>query len=707
MPCNPGDLTFTEPDGPRGPSLPGFGDPFAPELPDLHALIPDGFPEDLLEILDLLQFILPSGVMKPSLSLNFGKDIFDGIMSLLDKFMPFLMVYKFFLPILELIICIIEVLCAIANPFKLIRALKRLFRTCLPNFLSLFPIFALIMMIISLLLLILALIEYIIGQIIKMILIILKNIRTIVKAIIKHDGPSVLKALKKLGLLLCGFQNLFALFGILKIIIDIIKDMLKLVFAIPPCDDGDSTDQDKCCTTDVCPDFIRNNEELVRTTGTFKYLNQVSVSSGLSLPALFTSLNFDLRSESWQFYDSQAALAEAIYNITDAYDLPEGVEQVFFPTDATYNASTPIKQAPYTVDLKLYYDPVGCGAMGEGVARYVYFNDCIVTFAPTTNLSLFDNSTATIANGVIKLAGGVGREANGSQLVIDGNNATLENFIHYSAVVSTNPTLDISDGYVFNDIEYTFKIKHEVLLQKALITLGCIPTVALDRTFINTAFGGNASLNLALLDALVNGSGSTFPDIAAAQECLTTAITNLRNNISEAGVAAFQAQTTVCLNKLKDDTGSALGSLVGIGFDASASAFTTDLEIQFTSKPIVVSVALKERNGQPLVSKFPAELAADIANRITPTISFGEIGPFQYDGVEFFTANLTSAKSGAGTVKVMFDNQQLTTINNPEDVSELPSITEQVLNYAFIFSAASEVDGKPKRDEGDISREGE
>lgn len=704
MPCNPGDLTFTEPDGPKGPSLTGFGEPFAPDLPDLHLEVPEGFPEDLLKVLDLLQFILPSGVIKPSMSPNYGKDIFDGIMSLLDKFMPFLMVYKFFLPILELIICIIEVLCAMANPFKLIRALKRLFRTCLPNFLSLFPIFALIMMIISLLLLILTLIEYIIAQIIKIIIIILKNIRTIVKAITKHDGPTILGALKKLGMLICSFQNLFALFAIIKIIIDVIKDMLKLVFAIPPCDDGDSSDEDKCCTTDVCPNFIRNNEELIRATGTLKYLNQVSVPSGLALPVLFIRLNFDLRSESWQFYDDQAILADAIYNITAAYDLEPGVAQVFFPTDATYNAGTPPRQAPYTVDLKLFYDPAQWDR--SGTARYVYFNDCIVTFAPTNSLTLYDNSTSTITNGVIRLAGGTGREENGSQLDIDGSNATLENFIHLAQVVSASPVLDISDGYVFSDVEYTFKINHKVLWQKALITLGCIPSVALDRTFINTAYGGNASLNLALLDSLLNDAGSGFPDIAGAQECLTTAITNLRTNISEAGVAAFQAQTAVCLAKLKDDTTNSLASIVGIGFDANQSNFTTNLDIQFTSNPIVVTVALKERNGQSLTAKFPAELGETIAKRITPTVSFGEIGPFTYDGEEFFTANLTSAKSGIGTVRVMFDTQQLTTIDNPANVTELPSITEQVLNYTFIFSAASDVDGKPTRDEGDISREG-
>ena len=130
-PCNP--ISIDTPDGPSGPSIPGFGIPFALKIPDINPL-PDGFPENLLSILDTLQMLLPPGALKPALNPNFGKDIFDGIMKLLDQFMPFLMMYKFFLPILKLIICIIEVLCALANPFKVIRKVKKLFRNSVLSF---------------------------------------------------------------------------------------------------------------------------------------------------------------------------------------------------------------------------------------------------------------------------------------------------------------------------------------------------------------------------------------------------------------------------------------------------------------------------------------------------------------------------------------------------------------------------------------------
>lgn len=704
MPCNPSDLTLTEPSGPAGPSIPGFGSPFAPGLPNIKLPFPDGFPEDLLEIMDLLQLILPSGILKPPLNPNFGKDIFDGIMKLLDQFMPFLMMYKFFLPILDLIICIIEVLCAIPNPFKLIKALKRLFRTCLPAFLSLFPIFALIMMLISLLLLILALIEYIIAQILKLILLILKNIRTIVRAFTRADGPSILAALKKIGMVLCAFQNLFVLLAIFKTIIDLIKSILSLFFRIPPCADGDNSDPDNCCTTDVCPDFIKNNEELVRTTGTLQYFNEVAVASGLTLPALFGDLNATIRSESWQFYDSGAFLQQAFINITSAYDLPPGITQIFFPTEGTYNAATPPSQAPYTVDLRLFYNPVSWGRVDSLGARYIRVKDCIVTAAPTTSLSAYNNSTTVISNGVLKLAGGSVVEDDGlTQIFIDSSNATLENFIHSDATVGSNPSMLETDGYKFSSVEYTFKINHEVLLQKSLITLGCIPTVALDRTFVNTVFGANANLNFSLLNALVNGTG--FPDLGAAQECLTTALTALRNNISEAGVAEFQAMTTVCLEKLRTDTTSAINDLIGIGFDNTKSTFSIDPNVQFTTNPIKVKVSLKEGSGQPLASKIPASVAEGIALRIVPTITFGTISKFTYDGEEFFEADLTATEAGEGTIKMSFDSKTFMTVNIPDDITVTPTLTEQVLDYTFIYSPFADMDGKPRRDASDSVRD--
>src|SRR5271157_5896023 len=125
MSCSPNDVSIPFPSGPSGPPIAGFGIPFSLSLPSFS--LPAGFPEDLLDIFNELQLLIPPGALMPALNPNFGKDIFDGIMKLLDQFMPFLMLYKFFLPILNLIICIIEVLCALINPFALIAALNRLF----------------------------------------------------------------------------------------------------------------------------------------------------------------------------------------------------------------------------------------------------------------------------------------------------------------------------------------------------------------------------------------------------------------------------------------------------------------------------------------------------------------------------------------------------------------------------------------------------
>src|SRR5574339_619331 len=213
-PCAPVDISI--PTGPSGPSIPGFGNPFAGLLPNLNPF-PPGFPEDLLGLLDLLKLLVPPGALLPQLNPNFGKDIFDAIMKLLDQFMPFLMLYKFFLPILNIIICIIEVLCALLNPFKLPGAIARLFTVCIPDFLNLFPIFALIIMIISLLLLLLALILYIIEQILKFILAILRNIEMLVEAFQEGSAISVLAIAQKLGALLCIFQNLFVLLALFAI----------------------------------------------------------------------------------------------------------------------------------------------------------------------------------------------------------------------------------------------------------------------------------------------------------------------------------------------------------------------------------------------------------------------------------------------------------------------------------------------------------
>ena len=80
MPCNPNDISLPVPSGSTAaPSL-GFGTPFSLKIPEISGY-PTGFPEDLLDLLNRFQFLIPSGILKPQLSANFGKDVMDSLLS--------------------------------------------------------------------------------------------------------------------------------------------------------------------------------------------------------------------------------------------------------------------------------------------------------------------------------------------------------------------------------------------------------------------------------------------------------------------------------------------------------------------------------------------------------------------------------------------------------------------------------------------------
>jgi len=711
MPCNPSDVSINPSGGASGPATPGFGVPFSLPLKKISPT-PAGFPEDLLDIFNNLQLLIPPGAIKPQLSLNSGKDIFDGILKLLDQFMPFLMLYKFFLPILNIIICVIEVLCALLNPFALIRAINRLFNQCIPQFLNIFPVFAIIIMIISILLLLLALIEFIITQILKVVDALLINIAALNNAFQSGDANGILAIAIKIGSLLCIFQNLFVLFDIFNVIIDVIKDILKLAFAIPPCQDGGSGDTNSCCTPETCPAIVKN--DYTRFTGTFKYFPEIGGST--TFPH-FTNYNytFTTRSELWQLYDIEQNQAQAFRNIFDAYDITNTFPKpIFFPSGTTYPLGSDLLQVPYFIDMRLFYNPYQWGR--SGVSRFVRFNSCIITALPTVELEEADNTTQEVNNGVALLVGGMGFEddnttpmqAYGTDGIIPiGGTATLNNFFHKQATFYSGDNFvqpNFNDGYNFLDIEYTFRPNIPPLIQKNLVTLGCYPDVAFSKGFINNVFASDVGIKTTLLSNLVNGTG--FPDTNGAQQCMQTAITALRTNLTAEGVADFQTTSILCLNTLQNDTNNALNTLIGIGADPCSSTFTLTPAVQFTSASIAVSVNINERNGLPITNGLPSAIATNIASRLTAYISFGTISDFAYDGYQLFIAQLTSSAPGTGQISIAFDNNIFCTNTfNP------PSHTLQSLDYQFIYAPSAvglsgeSTDGQPRRDAGDIARE--
>lgn len=728
-PCSP--ISFPSPTGPSGPAIPGFGVPFTLPVPTIP--FPDGFPEDLLGLLNKLQMLIPPGALKPQLNPNFGKDIYDGIMKLLDQFMPFLMLYKFFLPILRLIICIIEVLCALMNPFALISALNTLFTSCIPEFLNLFPIFALILMIISLLLLLLALIEYIIAQILKLIRALLRNINALITAFQNANSPAVLSIAKKLAGLLCVFQNLFVLLSIFAIIIQIIKDILSLVFSIPPCQGGGPGSTDGCCAATYCPAIVQGNLE--SSTGTFKYLSEVDFQSSLILGFL-GNFNTVVRSESWQLYDNFQSDPKAFWDIVSATDVSDTIQPkpVYFPTDAVYNASTPVRQAAYTVDLRMFYNPLPFVG-GSLTPQFVQFKDCIVTAMPTQNLVNGDNSTTNVPTGVLFLTGGKGFLDDGTTPIplVDSHGnpitPTLNNVIHSAATLDghTNAT----DGYTFQNITYTFKPNIAVLLQKNLVNLRCMPQIALPAQFMSDVVFSQVNVQAQEMANLVNRKASTgadgspiraFPDPAAAEQCLVTAISNLQSNMTIAGVAEFQAVCDLCLANLSADAEAAIADTVRIGFNPCESTFEVVPNTQFTTQPIEVVVNLNENNGLPLTQNLPADIGQELANGIKATVTFGEVSNFVYDGYQTFSALLTSDKPGNGQVMISFNNQTLCTntlptIGNPFLDALPPSHDLLAQGYTFVYApfagdnippvgeGDTSTGTQPRRDPGDQSRD--
>ncbi len=669
-PCAP--LNVSMPDTSPNP-IPGFGMPSSLKTPKL-AELPEDFPEDLIELFQKLKLLIPPGALKPQLSLNFAKDLFDGIMDLMDKIVPWLMLYKFFLPILNLIICIIEVLCAIPNPVKLVKALTKLFRDCIPQFLSLFPILALILLIISLILLVIALIKYIYNQIKKLIKLLIKNIKMFIKAVETLNEQAGLAVLKKIGDVLCIFQNILVLLAIFTTIFQSIKEMLSLIFALPPCDDDAA-----CCTTDVCPAIVKS--EYTRQTGTFKYLNQVINTTDIG----FIILKDTERSESWQLFDPSQLITQKFVNIIDAFDVPiippARRKPVFFPTDTFYSKETDPQQAAYTVDLRLFYNPQSWGR--TGVSRYVRIKDCVVLNAPSLYYKSFNpNERIPFENGVLNLAGGVAYEDDGETL-IPGFEYGLNSFLHTDAVEMPTPVFNSNDGYTFDNIEYTFKPNIPTLLSKNLITLGCSPEVAFAKTFVNNAFAGDISLKLQLANEV------QLPDTSGAQECLTAALNTLRSNVTLDGVAEFEANCNLCLDKLEKECFTSLCELIIIACDPCKSTFSISPATQFTTQSIKISIDLKERSGTSLTTGIPDEVAQCLIEKIKAHATFGEVSEFVYDGSQFFTAFITSKDPGAGTLMISFDNNIFCTNNIPEDATIAPSRELQEINYEFIYSPAA------------------
>jgi hypothetical protein len=705
MPCNPNDNSLNPPLIPGIP-VPGFGIPFSPisiPLPDFT--FPEGFPENILDLLNKLTALFPAIEFKPNLD-DLTNSILKGISSVLSQIAPFIGLYRFFQAALNMILCIIEVLCTIPNPFRLVRAMTRLFKRCLPDFLNLFPWLALLAMLIALLLLILAFIEYIIDRLTAFIEEIIKNLLVLGEGLSLQNEDASLAAAQKIAQLLCLIDNLLAILTAIAAILAVFEALAGISGRTVCGDSGSSSGDDVgCCDEAVCPAFISNNESLIGTSGELVYFNAILPDTS-SFPGFPSSSLNPVREESWQFVNQQVNQQYKFREIIDVI-VDNGVnpptENTFFPDGQFYETTANTSKIPYSLTTTINsFDPQVFHPSDTAGARTFVIKNMVIN-RPYIGIYDYDNQINTSFNdtGTLPISGGKVYEADGTTpYLVNGVQATLETFIHSDPSVGSLPAFE--DGYFKSGIEFDMHINHPILMDLGLITLGCIPSLAVERIVVN------ARANAVGLGSVISRIGA-LPNVTAAQTCAAQAMAQLRANVSVQNASIAQQTIISCLNTLQLQTQSSISELINNGTSVFTSTATIDPNIQFVTRKIKATVTLKDAGGTNVCANLPDIISNDVSSQIQGGVTLGEITNFVYDGYAAFNADITSSFPGDGYFTVSFAGNIFSTTLNLDNDSIPSSIEEVRIPYTFIGLLTSPdgsgQEASPRRDATDVSRD--
>jgi len=720
MSCDPRQNTLN-PGNLPGIPIPNFGIPTSPiQLPIPNFTLPEGIPEDLLDMINSIQAIFPTSTFKPNLD-DISNSILTALGSIFNQIAPFLSLYSFFQALLNIILCIIDVLCSLMNPWKLFKSLRRLFKRCLPDFIRMFPFMALLVMILSILLLILALVEYIINKVIQLINDLIQNLQTLANGLTLQDDDAITATAIKISQLLCLIENLFATLVAIGAIIEVIQALARLG-GRSVCGGGGApsvgNDSD-CCSDDVCPPFIHDNPEgLTGAKGQLIYYSQINtnIEGILGLPH-YAASQFNLapqRPESWQFVNTDT---QQIYSFSDIIT-PIGDGDIFWPEGVIYSNKSKASRVPYSLDMTMReFDP--SPFLNDPLpARDFKVIDVIVYKQPYIGvINEINQNDTTNATGTLALTGGLvfhkpTETSDFVPYIYNGSQVTLETLIHRDAVSGLLPIVD--DGYFTNDIEFTLNIHHEVLVKHALITIGCIPDLFAERVVMNASLDNNGfdPPALRLPPVRPGNTGNEFlPDATGTHDCVSKAMIKFRSNVNEESALVFQAEVIACLEEFKKQTSDAYCNILKASVSIFNSTVEFDNNLQFTTRPITATVILKDNNNTNVGVKIEQGCVPIIESLLDGYVSLGHLSNFTYDGYSLFTAKITSDVAGDGKLYVSYNGDNLKRVIGSDDDNNPSSIQDLILDYTFVSTGTKSTvhdpaDSEPagiRRDNTDVS----
>ena len=704
MSCDPNSNSLNPPAFPPT-ILPGFGISFSPiQIPVPNFDFPEGFPEDLLEMINALG-IGSVFDFNPNLD-DLTNSILKGISSVLSQVAPFMSLYSFFQALLNMVLCVMEILCAIPNPWRMAKAMRRLFKRCLPDFLNLFPWLALLAMLIALLLLILALIQYIIDRILALIEELIRNLTILGEGVLLQNDDATVAAAQKIAQLLCLIDNLLAVLVAIAALLSIFEALAGITGSTV-CGRGGNTfgDDVGCCDESVCPNFIANSPDgLIGMQGELIYHNQIRAND-TSFPLFILNVLPSIRSERWQFVDQASGQEFSFREIIDIVidrSVSPPIRNNFYPDGVFYDNDANVSKIPYSLSMTISdFNPNVFHPTDFGGTRGFLVEEIVVN-RPYVGVRDAQNSLDTSVNstGTLPLIGGLVYEDDGNRTpyLVNGTQATLQTFIHEDPTLGDSVPI-FEDGYVLSNIEFNLDINHEILMDQGLITLGCLPDIAIEAEVVNARVGSIG------FDSITNRLGDVIPDALGAQECAAAAINKFRKDVSIENAAIMQQELLDCLNKLSAETEESILTLILNGVSIFTSRAEIEPDVQFITRPILTTVTLRDAGGSNVAVNLPESIYTEVAANIEGSVTLGEIADFEYDGYGAFLADITSDTAGDGYLTVSFSNNTFSEVLN-ENQDNLPTIIQEIqIPFTFVgIGGAVEREAQPRRDATDVSR---
>jgi len=645
------------------PTLPGFGQNV--NIPGFDIPFPEGFPENIFDLLNKLKLKWPGGISLSGLLDSFMRKLSQLISNILTQISTFLAIYNLILAILEIIVCIIEVLCALMNPRAVKKKIKRLFRTCIPIFLSIFPFLALLALILAILALLLALIEYIIALIKKIIDELIKNFKRLQN--FGRDGhkAGTIAVTRKIASILCVLENLIILFLLIKAVIDIIKN-IKDRSINPPCQDG--IDDCGCDTCPECADFLLHPENLITNDAEITYIAKLinPIVSLVNYSETVTLVAPNLPDK----YKLKNMLGVTIGQNTNTFGTNVGCEVgPFFPPSPLPDDYAP-ERAPYLIDIKYSFTD------GYGT-RDIIIADTLIQNVISAN------------SGTIYLSGGS---------AIDPGNFVngwdIKDIMRGYQGDPNNPITAVSDAGISK-----YKPNYDGLFALGLTTVDCDPDIIQEKAVLYS------SIDVNQLDSF------DFPDIDATINGLDLALSTLRSKIDLNAIDKFNQDINDLMNDLQTQTESAYCDALNAMVSPLHSTTKLDPDMQFITDSIEVKVILRSSSLQTFFDvigeyPMPASVESCIGNKITANVTLGNVNGFSHDGYGNYIGYISSNTAGDGYLTLYYDGQQFGEVVRPTDLNEQSEIIEVKYPYTFIGVGNVELgvgEGSPRRDETDIA----